>query len=470
MNKNIKIFAQEHIDGVDELMFSNSVARCISPAVELLDCKKIDGNNVAIASLANPNQIDLFYLRSVLVSTGWNNNDDVFMPEEVWPARKTPEDKQFNNMHNETDIIGHITGNYVADFDNNPIPDDVVDIPRDFNIVTDAVIYTSWSDPELMEKVNTLIEGIRANEKYVSMECLFPHFDYMLKNSQGQTKLIARTEATAYLTKYLRAYGGSGVYLNYTIGRVLRNITFSGKGLVDRPANPKSVILSIDIHNEDKDDDEEDDSLESESEKTEKITSGEKYMSLELTQELESVKSELAQAKLTIENLTSFKGQAETLQSSVAELNDQLKALNSQLEASKAELAIAVKAKDEAEAKMKKMECEQKMQKRKACLVDAGLEDGELEDSLASMEALADEAFDKVVALMKKNKAKYSKDKKDEEEAKDKKSEASETVDEIKIVVEPEKTAASINDLGKNDKTLRETMSAWISESLKTLK
>ena len=51
----------------------------------------------------------LFPLRSVLVSTGWNKNTDVFSPLETWTARATPIDKPFNHEHNEQDIIGHIT-------------------------------------------------------------------------------------------------------------------------------------------------------------------------------------------------------------------------------------------------------------------------------------------------------------------------------------------------------------------------
>ena len=34
-----------------------------------------------ITAEANPDQIDLFYLESVLVSTGWNKNDDVCFVE-----------------------------------------------------------------------------------------------------------------------------------------------------------------------------------------------------------------------------------------------------------------------------------------------------------------------------------------------------------------------------------------------------
>lgn len=41
----------------------------------------------------------------------------------MWEARSTPEDKQFNYMHNEKDIIGHITGNYVTDFSGNKLDD-----------------------------------------------------------------------------------------------------------------------------------------------------------------------------------------------------------------------------------------------------------------------------------------------------------------------------------------------------------
>ena len=71
------------------------------------------------ASSANPDQIDLFYIKSVLVSTGWNKNDDVFKNDATWAARNTPVDKQFNLMHNENTIIGHITDSYVVDRQGN---------------------------------------------------------------------------------------------------------------------------------------------------------------------------------------------------------------------------------------------------------------------------------------------------------------------------------------------------------------
>src|SRR5947209_4754776 len=87
----------------------------------------IAANRVALASVARPgfavseqerakpsakaaaNDADLFPFEAVLVSTGWNRNDDVFDPHEVWAARHTPEDKKFDYEHDDGDIIGHIT-------------------------------------------------------------------------------------------------------------------------------------------------------------------------------------------------------------------------------------------------------------------------------------------------------------------------------------------------------------------------
>lgn len=90
--------------------------------------------------------------------------------------------------------------------------------------------------------MNDIISGIANNKWFVSMEALFNNFDYAMDD--GVTaKVIARNEKTAFLTKHLRAYGGNGVFNNIKIGRVLKNIVFSGKGLVRKPANPESIIF-----------------------------------------------------------------------------------------------------------------------------------------------------------------------------------------------------------------------------------
>ena len=158
-------------------------------------------------------------------------------------AKNTPEDKPFNFMHDEKDIIGHITSNEVVDFSGNPIDSALEVAPKEFNILTSAVIYTEWSDLEQKQRLNQIVAEIEDNKWFVSMECLFPNFDYALKNSKGETKVVRRDEASAFLTKHLRSYGGTGTYDDYQVGRLLRNLSFSGKGLVSKPANPRSIIL-----------------------------------------------------------------------------------------------------------------------------------------------------------------------------------------------------------------------------------
>jgi len=241
----MKIYQQEINDGIADLVKSQaSIAYCTTASVaskaseqDAVEIEKI------IAGKSNPDQIDLYYLESVLVSTGWNKNDDVFMPESTWAARSTPEDKQFNFMHNENDIIGHITSSYVLDKEGNKISADQDESPKDFDIITEAVLYNSWTDPENRERMSQIIAEIEEGKWFVSMECLFSDFDYALIGPEGNNHVVARSDESSFLTKHLRAYGGEGQYEGYTVGRALKNIAFSGKGLVSNPANPRSVIL-----------------------------------------------------------------------------------------------------------------------------------------------------------------------------------------------------------------------------------
>ena len=108
----MKIFKHEIKDNIAELVQSSaSVAYCMPATIcEAANDESLAFANKVKADSGNPKQIDLFYMKSVLVSTGWNKNDDVFQTKATWDARNTPEDKQFNFMHNENDIIGHITG------------------------------------------------------------------------------------------------------------------------------------------------------------------------------------------------------------------------------------------------------------------------------------------------------------------------------------------------------------------------
>jgi predicted nucleic acid-binding Zn-ribbon protein len=203
-------------------------------------------NGLALAQ--NNNQFDLHYMKSILATIGWNLNDDVVDRTEGWIARHTAEDKPLDYEHDPNDIIGHVTGSYLIDLEGNPLDDSkpLDELPDSFHIVNTEVVY-QWPnntvDPKITERMAQIIAEIKDGKWYVSMEALFTNFDYAVIASDGSQFVIPRDDKSAFLTKHLRAYGGSGVYNGNKIGRQMRNITFSGKGIVRRPGNPNSIIF-----------------------------------------------------------------------------------------------------------------------------------------------------------------------------------------------------------------------------------
>ena len=481
----IKIYQNEINDGIGELIKSTaSVAYCSEATVQ----KDIPEEVVAKAIAENKDQIDLYYLESVLVSCGWNKNDDVFMPEATWAARNTPEDKQFNFMHNENDIIGHITGSYVLTKDGKAVSNDS-DMPEDFDIITQAVLYNSWTGEENRERMEKIISEIEEGKWYVSMECLFAGFDYALSNDDGVKKVLARGEESSFLTKHLRAYGGTGEYQGYKIGRALRNISFSGKGLVSKPANPRSVILKSVAFNLDDDSN---------------FDIGEFNMSDNLLEkQLEEVRAELATAKSENEaikaqieeakdkefasKVEAFEGQIQEKDASIAELEESIK--STQARVAELEDALAKSQEDLASATehMEEMKKKEKMEKRKAALVEAGFDVDDVDAALAAFDGLADEAFDSVVAMYgKKEKAKKEAEagmppalKEAIEKKKEKDAKAEEEVEET----EAEATPELLEDVETSEATLvdatpdvdevestRASISDWLSNNVLSTK
>ena len=381
----MEIYKAEIEDGLGDLLSSTNsvaycgVAKCFTPSTEEQESMKL----IASEASENKDQIDLFYLESVLVSTGWNKNDDVFDPKETFAARTTPEDKPFNFMHNEKDIIGHITGNRVVDFQGNAIAEETENPPTEFNILTTAVIYKEWSDVDQRQRIQKILAEIEEGEWFVSMECLFPNFDYALVDKTGGTRVVPREESSAFLTKHLRSYGGSGKYEDYRVGRLLRNLSFSGKGLVSKPANPRSVILEGNRFFD-----------ESEAQILTISSIKENDMS-DLDKQIDDLRSELAEAKaanevlkekVVAEQQAEFESKIQTLEATIAEQAEALEAK----EAVVAEQAEAIKngEKDMKEKmeELRKMKKKEAMDKRKAQLEDLGLETEEAEATLAAFE------------------------------------------------------------------------------------
>lgn len=249
---SIPVFKAEREAGIAKIVQSNA---SIAYVTQLQDSKLSQEvahtflQSVSANADLDQEQFDLFYLNTILVTTGCNKNFDVFTKSPTWAARYSPVHKQFNLEHDQSKIIGHMTTAKAVDENFNPIADDasIDDVPDKFHILTGAVIYRVLSDEKAQEDIDRIIEEIADNQWYVSMECLFRGFDYAAIASNGEQRVIPRNEETAWLTKHLRQYGGSGEYNGYTLGRVLNNITFSGKGLVRKPANPDSIIFNENV-------------------------------------------------------------------------------------------------------------------------------------------------------------------------------------------------------------------------------
>ena len=493
---NINIYKQEISDGIADQISSNSIycqslakmSEAMLPELESLTDEELQ--RIGSSMAGDKRQFDLYNLESVLVSTGWNKNDDVFNREELWLARETPEDKPFNFMHNEKDIIGHITGNRVVDKSGVDIHSKD-DLPEDFDILTKAVIYKEWSDLEQRSRVSRIISEIEEGKWFVSMECLFPAFDYAMISPDGEKSILERNEASAFLTKHLRAYGGEGEYNNYRVGRMLRNLSFSGKGLVSNPANPESLILSNESFSESK-------SIIS---TTSSIK--ESYdMSSELENQVSILKKELAESKsanevlkekVIAEQKAEFESQISNLESSLAEkqeeitkaevsakaesevLESDIKLLKESLAQKEESLAAKeedLKEKDEKLAMMKKKEA---MMKRKAQLSEIGFSEEDCEATIATFEDVSEEVFENIVATMKKKaempdfiKKKMEEKKEDDKEDKSKASD--DDVENLDLEAESdENAAASLQNLDNQEDeadALRAYASNWFEKSV----
>ena len=496
----MKIFDTEIRDGLSDKIKSGSSLALLCPVEACMPApsqESVEQLRIVSGKSSSSEQIDLYYLNSILVSTGWNKNDDVFDVAETWVARHSPEDKQFNYMHDEADIIGHITANMVIGADGNEVPNDtlVENLPERFDIVTSSVLYNSWASVELRERMETIIAEIEDGKWFVSMECLFSAFDYAVVTPNGQQHVVARDEVSAFLTKHLRSYGGTGEYEGHKIGRLLRNVSFSGKGLVNNPANPRSVILT-----------ESNPFTRTEAKSINQldITKEKDIMSNDerLLQQVEELKAQLKstqeelQAKAneaTSEELETFKATVAEKDETITELQETVKALEDKISESEELVAKQTEELSEANQQILSFEKEAIVLARRNSLTDAGVDSDEATSILEAFAEANDEMFDELVKQLSKFVPFKKKD--DEEDEDDKKkdetdaphhynkkkgtisdSEASEeeedeaeasAEEEILEDVEEEAEAALV-DAGETDgiKSVRAIASEWLSQNV----
>jgi predicted nucleic acid-binding Zn-ribbon protein len=474
------IFQQEYDDGIADII---STSASFSYASYIQPCNQ-NSNNKYFKALAAVNDSDLYYTQSILVSSSWNKNDDIFDKEEVWKAKNSPEHKPTNLEHNEAAIVGHIIANWPVTIDGILINEEtpVENLPDKFNILTASVIYKSFTSPELKDRTEKLISEIEDGTKFVSMECFFTGFDYGLINkTTGEYKVLSRSNDTSYLSKHLRAYGGTGEHEGYKIGRVLRNITFSGKGFVDRPANPDSIIFSKDsfqfvddklTKNEDfsksgvinfqSNINHSENQIMSDNSVAETNTVAEETQVevLDCTQAQEEIKAaaEVSMSELKTQLTSEFdatiaavRAELDNAKAELEKLNVQSSETQAALEAKVTELESQLAtANDSIAAYMKK---EKKMM-RKASLLDEGFDSEKADQMVEKFDSLDDETFAAMTEMLKEKKTKKEKMKAED---------ITETVD-IEVALEnvEESTEPAITVGGEDDSQVETTRAALV--------
>lgn len=399
MTNNINIYPIEIKDGLEKAIAKNSIS--FASAIKKVDID-LSNNNIVQKAIAkaNPNQPDLFYRYAILASVGMNANDDVMEKNELIIAKNTPVDKQLNFMHDDEYIIGHMTDAMILDVNGNIVEKDYPDF---FDIGVGFVLYTALSNEERNKKVAEIISEIDENKWFVSMECRFPSFDYGIiakGDTSGVYKTVARNEESAFLTKHLRAYGGAGEYQDYKIVRILRNLFFSGIGIVDNPANKRSLIFD-------------ETNVAKYSSQGSIVIRDNKKM-----EEVDKLKNQLEQANATISKLQSAKAEevtkeVEALKKAVAEqteaaedMKKKMKDSEDKAECEKKNKEACAKELEDAKAelakaneKIKSLEVEKAKAARVQALVKAGLEEAAAVKVYDKWAGLTDEQFADIVTL-----------------------------------------------------------------------
>jgi|TARA_R110001592_G_scaffold70987_4_gene217148 hypothetical protein len=454
---DIIIFDAEREDGIEERISSQASLAYVSqlcPADAAEDNKSFKPLNKDlledIRATAGDKDGDVYRTFSILVSTSWNKNDDVFAKNEVWASRKTPTYKPANLEHDEKQIVGGIIGTWPVDSEYKLIAEDSNpdSLPDTYHLLVSSVIYNQWQDPDYQTRAEDLINKIKDGQMFVSMECLFRGFDYAIVSPDNKNHIIARSEETAFLSKYLRAYGGTGQYEDHKVGRLLKNITFSGKGFVERPANPDSIIfdkdssfdftnasrtknlfscdngVSIKVGND----------VFSETNSQENLDMSNDILNdqiQELKEALANVKNENKELSVKVaeanigkweDQVAEYKQQVETISSTLTETSEELSGTQAKIEELEESLATESEARTAAEGLIKEMESEKSLVERKSQLIEAGLSE---EEALAKLEvfgSLSDEQFEAVAETIKEAAGEnpFLKKKKEEDEEKKK--------------------------------------------------
>jgi hypothetical protein len=348
---------------------------------------------------------------------------------------------------------------------------DINNLPTSFDVVVGSVLYKYWEDKDQLERVQKLIAEIQEGKWCVSMECLFPHFDYAVVTPDGMQKVIARTEETSFLTSHLRMYKGSGEYQGHKLGRLLRNFTFNGKGIVDEPANPRSDITTFSNKNEVS-------AFTGTAASINILVPEEKPV---MADELKYTEAQYKALESKIEALTKeqIDGAVASAKASAEALSEKLKTVSTELDAKKeivvaheatiaklqADLAASVAevAKLNEEAKAKQLEIVKAG--RLSVLLGKGIEEAKAQAYVEKFSLLNDELFNEFANAIQV-KAACAEDNEDSEDKKKMEKEKAEKAAAALDAAKASEGTLAVPPAEKNGETVLKAAASWISNNL----
>lgn len=187
-------------------------------------------------------QPDLQYLTAIFVSTGINKNGAVFLGSELVKARKTIISKAVDVEHDEHTVIGHIVNSAFVNQDGSPF--DVEDAATketaeldglELDIAIAAVVHKA--------RFPGVAEEIAGGKWMVSMEAYYRDYDIKVGDMIIPRSMAEELGYDRLVGSVVQLRDGKNELGFHLVGRVLRDITFAGVGLVEHPANPRSVIM-----------------------------------------------------------------------------------------------------------------------------------------------------------------------------------------------------------------------------------
>lgn len=189
---------------------------------------------------------DMLFFSGIFLSSGENLNKAFFLPSELVKAHATIDNKALDIEHDETQIVGHIyssafinrNGDKLEIAELQKLPAAELD-KMEIDVMIAGILYKSRF-PELAKEV-------KDHKWKLSMETYFQNFDVKIGNlilSQKEAEALGLA-SDSILGKIARVFKKGEEIAKGHIARVLRELMFSGCGLVKNPANPRSLILEV---------------------------------------------------------------------------------------------------------------------------------------------------------------------------------------------------------------------------------